>query len=364
MNKILIIEDDPSILDVLLAILLAEEFDAIAAENGSIGVQLASEVIPDLILCDIMMPEMDGYEVLTALRSRPATATIPFIFLTAKADRIDLRKGMELGADDYLTKPFTRDELLGSIATRLEKQGAIDKQTQKKLEVLRQSIALSLPQELLDPILNIFGFAEVLLTEYDAINSAEILEIAQQIQTSNSRLYRLIQNYFLYAELELAATEPDKFKALRSRSSISSRTVIIDAAVQKSKEHSREADLHLDVQEATVKMSKADLQKIVEETVDNAFKFSLPGTPVSVTSILEHNIFTLEVSERGRGMTKEQISSLGAYVQFERKLYEQQGSGLGLSIVKRVVEVYGGELNIDSIPNQQTNIRVILPGSA
>ena len=364
MNKILIIEDDPSILDVLLAILLAEDFDAIAAENGSIGVQLAREVIPDLILCDIMMPEMDGYEVLAALRSRPATATIPFIFLTAKADRIDLRKGMELGADDYLTKPFTRDELLGSIATRLEKQGAIDQQTQKKLEVLRQSIALSLPQELLDPILNIFGFAEVLLTEYDAITPAEILEIAQQIQTSNSRLYRLIQNYFLYAELELAATEPDKFKALRSRSSISSRTVIIDAAVQKSKEHSREADLELDVQEATVKMSKADLQKIVEETVDNAFKFSLHGTPVSVTSIMEQNIFTLEVSDRGRGMTKEQISSLGAYVQFDRKLYEQQGSGLGLSIVKRVVEVYGGELNIDSIPNQQTNIRVILPASA
>ncbi|HCF26619.1 MAG TPA: GGDEF domain-containing response regulator, partial [Cyanobacteria bacterium UBA11049] len=93
--------------------------------NGRVGIQLAQEQLPDLILCDVMMPELDGYGVLNALRQNPATAAIPFIFTTAKASKTDLRQGMELGADDYLTKPFTADELLGAIATRLKKQAVI-----------------------------------------------------------------------------------------------------------------------------------------------------------------------------------------------------------------------------------------------
>jgi CheY-like chemotaxis protein len=91
-------------------------------KNGLIGALWAREHLPDLIICDVMMPELDGYGVLAALRQDPATATIPFIFLTAKADKVDLRQGMELGADDYLTKPFTTEELLGAIASRFAKQ--------------------------------------------------------------------------------------------------------------------------------------------------------------------------------------------------------------------------------------------------
>ncbi|MBW4574021.1 MAG: EAL domain-containing protein [Aphanothece sp. CMT-3BRIN-NPC111] len=125
MTKILVIEDEKSVRENILEVLDAEGFEAVGAENGRIGVQLASEHIPHLILCDVMMPEIDGYGVLEALRQDPATATIPFIFMTAKATKADLRQGMELGADDYLTKPFTISELLGAIATRLRKQAAI-----------------------------------------------------------------------------------------------------------------------------------------------------------------------------------------------------------------------------------------------
>ncbi|MBD2411588.1 diguanylate cyclase [Nostoc calcicola FACHB-389] len=125
MPKILIIEDEESVRENILDLLEAEDFETIAAANGRIGVDLAISEVPDLILCDMMMPELDGYGVLTALRQDPTTATIPFIFLTAKSAKSDFRRGMDMGADDYITKPFTRTELLSAIMNRLEKHATL-----------------------------------------------------------------------------------------------------------------------------------------------------------------------------------------------------------------------------------------------
>ena len=122
MTKILVIEDEESVRENILDLLEAENLETLAAANGKIGVELAVSEVPDLILCDLMMPNIDGYEVLKLLNSQAITATIPFIFLTARTARADIRQGMELGADDYLTKPFTRSELLNAIKSRLEKQ--------------------------------------------------------------------------------------------------------------------------------------------------------------------------------------------------------------------------------------------------
>lgn len=119
MRKVLVIEDEEDLRANTVQILELEDFHTIEAANGRTGLQLAQEQRPDLIICDVMMPELDGYGVLTALRQDPATATIPFIFVTAKTSKADLRQGMELGADDYLKKPFTSPELVRAIATRL-----------------------------------------------------------------------------------------------------------------------------------------------------------------------------------------------------------------------------------------------------
>jgi YesN/AraC family two-component response regulator len=127
MKKILVIEDSAETRNLFLEWLNAEGFYALAAENGLIGVQQAQKELPDLIICDIMMPQLDGYGVLTTLRQEPSSVTIPFIFVTAKVTWADFRKGMELGADDYLTKPCTKDELLKAISARLEKQAALRK---------------------------------------------------------------------------------------------------------------------------------------------------------------------------------------------------------------------------------------------
>lgn len=122
MKKILVIEDEAQTRDIFLRCLTFEGFCAVGAESGTIGITLAKMHRPDLIVCDIMMPDLDGYRVLSTLRQDPTIAVIPFIFLTAKVTMADLRQGMELGADDYLTKPCTVEQFLSAVITRLERQ--------------------------------------------------------------------------------------------------------------------------------------------------------------------------------------------------------------------------------------------------
>jgi DNA-binding NarL/FixJ family response regulator len=121
MKTILVIEDEPEMLRNLTTILRFEKFLPLAAPNGRVGLELARQQRPDLILCDVMMPEVDGYGVIAALRAQPDTAAIPFIFLTAKGEKPDIRAGMNLGADDYLTKPVSKADLLNAIRCRLER---------------------------------------------------------------------------------------------------------------------------------------------------------------------------------------------------------------------------------------------------
>lgn len=127
MKKILVIEDDFVLRENACEFLKAENFDAYSASDGAAGVQTAIEIMPDLILCDIAMPKMDGYEVFRTLQTIPVTAQIPFIFITARTQKEDLRLGMQLGADDYITKPYTYDDLLTSINIRLQKYERISK---------------------------------------------------------------------------------------------------------------------------------------------------------------------------------------------------------------------------------------------
>jgi DNA-binding NarL/FixJ family response regulator len=121
MKKVLVIEDEPEMRRNLLTILKLEKFQPLGAENGRVGVRVAKAEKPDLVLCDVMMPELDGYGVLRALRDDPATMTTPFIFLTARGEKVDHRAGMDLGADDYLIKPVSKEDLLRAISARLRR---------------------------------------------------------------------------------------------------------------------------------------------------------------------------------------------------------------------------------------------------
>ena len=144
MKRILIIEDETQVRENIQQILEFSDFEVISAAEGASGLKLAKAHTPDLIICDIMMPGLDGYGVLNALRQEPTTETIPVIFLTAKADRTDLRQGMELGADDYLTKPFGNSELVRAVESRLTRQAILQQQT---IDISQQ--AQKLKQDLL-----------------------------------------------------------------------------------------------------------------------------------------------------------------------------------------------------------------------
>ncbi len=128
MKKILIIEDEPEMRRNLATILRLEQFQVLSAENGRVGLELALRDRPDLVLCDVMMPELDGHGVLTALRNDPTTMNLPFIFLTARGEKSDLRSGMNLGADDYLTKPVARADLLNAVEARFKRQEQLARQ--------------------------------------------------------------------------------------------------------------------------------------------------------------------------------------------------------------------------------------------
>lgn len=136
-KKILIIEDNQDIRESSVEILVLAGYEVLEADNGKIGVELAQQHLPDMILCDIMMPELDGYGVLYLLSKNRETSNIPFVFLTAKAERADMRKGMEMGADDYLTKPFDDMELLNTIESRFQKKDKIEAFYSKSFESLK-----------------------------------------------------------------------------------------------------------------------------------------------------------------------------------------------------------------------------------
>lgn len=361
MQKILVIDDEPPLRQLIMAALKVKGYSIFEAENGSIGVQLAKAHLPDLILCDVMMPKMDGYAVLAALRQDTNTASIPCVLMTGRPDSAGMRHGMTLGADDYLAKPFSIEELNASVAARLKKAQMLKQAAEKKLADLRANISLALPHELFTPLSGIIGFAEIISTDSAGLQPAEIAEIGKAIYASGKRLYRLIENFLIYAQIEMLGADPQKIDALRQSHTPVAHDVLESCALQESQRLERSADLVLELQSGSAAILEEYLRKIVCELLDNAFKFSEPGTPVIVRSSVGPHGFTFSVIDRGHGMTPEQIANVGAYMQFERKFYEQQGSGLGLAIGSRLAEIHGGTLLIENTPGNGTTVTVTLP---
>src|SRR5882757_1056159 len=178
-------------------------YEVIEASNGGEGIEKARKELPDLILCDINMGKVDGYLTLASLRNEPATLAIPFILMTGLADNAGMRHGMELGADDYLPKPFTIDALYAAVEARLKKVQAVRLEAEKKLADLRDNISLMLPHELRTPLNGILAYGEILAADAATLPTHEVAEMGQVIRDSGKRLERLIENFLIYAQLEL-----------------------------------------------------------------------------------------------------------------------------------------------------------------
>ncbi len=363
MVKIAVIEDEETILRDVLETLALEGYEVQGASNGRSGVDLVRQFRPDLVLCDIMMPGLNGYSVLMEVRSDPATTTTPFIFLTAKTDRDSMRRGMVLGADDYIPKPFSAPELLEAVRARLERQAALAREFDRKVSALRDNVILMmLPHELRTPLVSILGYSELLIADGEQLPGERIVEMAQCINRAGQRLHHLVENLLIYAQIEVLRVTPERLEALRRFRFPRPRAFLKSVAEGKAQQAKREADLslHLDDVEA-VQIIEDNLRKVAEELIDNAFKFSPPGTPVQVAAFAENGCYVLQISDRGRGMTAEQIANIGAYTQFDRTFYEQQGAGLGLVIAKSLTELHGGWFRIESQPELGTTVQAALP---
>lgn len=361
MPKILIIDDDEKLRSLIDKAFAMRGFDVVQTSNGTEGLKLAKIHTPDLIVCDVNMDGLDGYEVLAELKKNPITAATPFIFMTGLADLKGMRQGMTLGADDYLAKPFKVEDLLTAVANRLQKQQMMREQADQKLASLRTNISMMLPHELLTPLTGILGASELLASDAANLSPSQIVEFAQVIRQSGFRLRRLIENFLIYAQIELLAADPAKMASLERSPTLDARTILTSQAGERAQAANRAKDLEVKLCPASVAVSEAHFQKIAFELIDNAFKFSKLGTPVLVASSTGGGTFELVIQDRGRGMKTESLKNIGAYIQFERKFYEQQGSGLGLAIARRLVAIHRGEFSIESELNQGTRIKVALP---
>jgi signal transduction histidine kinase len=358
MKKILLIEDEQALREGIADVLTFEGYKVIEAADGRNGIELAIKNLPDLILCDILMPEMNGHDVLRQLAKNEDTRLIPFVFITALSERPDIRTGMEMGANDYLTKPFSHEELLKTIGKQLEKSEEIRKQKEGALNELRSNIIYSLPHELRTPLTGLLGYGQLLMECPDDFDSSMIREAGQDIYSSVMRLNRLIRNYLMYAQLELNKGFPPQPFELNAAGEICQ-----EMALKIAKEYNRQSDLEIEISSAKAIISEEEFNKIVEELIDNAFKFSVAGQKVKLKCWSDPVLFHLRIEDCGHGIPSEKIGKIGAYMQFDRRIYEQQGAGLGLFLAKTITEIYGGSFNIKSETAKGTLIVITLPSN-
>lgn len=345
MQKILIIEDDQTLRQQMAQVLRFEGYDTREAANGMLGVTSAISSAPDLVVCDIMMPELDGFGVLQALRDNPRTAMTPFIFLTALAASQDRRHGMEEGADDYITKPYSPESLVGSVRRRLEKRNRQLEETRLRTEEVSLAVAASVPQEILESLDRMTTVTNLLALKY-AGDDPQVAAMQQSVAQESMRLRRMIWRLHLFAQLPQLYAH--RFEIVKTGSLTAAGAMLEHVAQEVCRTWKRGGDLVLTSEPAQLPLREEYLALLVEELVDNACKFSAPGKPIEVTGRRQREFWALAVTNRGAGMSAGEISRIGAFKQFWTGRKKPKGIGLGLALAQGVARLHGCEFAIES----------------
>ncbi len=361
--RILVIEDEQNIRENLQELLEAKGYNIRTASNGKQGVLDAIEFRPHLILCDVMMPKMDGYKVLEYIRKTSIIQNTPFIFLTAKVDKSDIRQGMELGADDYLTKPFTYKELLKAIETRLDRQQRIIGEFAKVKHELDTTVFATYYHEFNTPLHGIIGGLNLLLSARSSFSEAQMQELIRSILKSGLRLNHSLANLMLYEEIKRSEIYPELQSMFMNGLSPSFwvKKVSKELTNMAKEMYNRADDVVIELAEMGVRSHTEYLQRMVLELADNALKFSKPGTKVYITGRSEGEDYRIEVKDSGRGFELSSLDEINPFKQFNRHRFEQQGLGIGLYLVKRLVGFAQGELQVNSVVEIGTKVTVALP---
>lgn len=362
-QKILVIEDETPIRDNIQQILELEleEFEILTAPDGRAGIELIKQHTPDLVICDIMMPQMDGYDVLKELRQHPVTSAIPLIFLSAKAERTDFRRGMDLGADDYLTKPFTKTELVKAVETRLQRQVPF-LQLQQRIEELQEANLFkddflnTASHELRSPMVNILMLLENLQVVCHEDKQQHYLKILQQ---QCKRELNLINDL-----LDLQQLQADSYKVLPEVINLQNWIPkIVAPFVVRAQTDQQVLQVDISPDLPSLISDSTDLQRIMSELLNNACKYTPLGGKIilkigSTQELcnLTSNPFnptpkqiTFAVSNEAEIPAKELPHIFNKFYRVVSvDIRKQGGTGLGLSLVQKLVERLGGNLQVTS----------------
>jgi signal transduction histidine kinase len=359
---ILVVEDDVAMAHGISDVLELNGYEVRIAHHGGEALKLMSERQPDLIVSDIMMPEMDGHELFTQIRTNPDWVLIPFIFLTAKGQKSDVRLGKAMGAEEYLVKPFEWEDLLVAVRARLARAQVVKQASRSELADLKNRILNTLSHEFRTPLTYITGYAD-LLQEKD-LSPDQLRQFLKRMQSGSLRLSRLVEDFLFLVSLEAGEAEM-AYKLQRDRFTEWPALVERVLARHAAKAGARQVKLIPDVAAKMPEMTvhAGYLEDAVSRLVDNAIKFTVDKPGDVRVSVSPHDGGALiRVSDEGMGIAEADLDKIfESFQQIDRETYEQQGAGVGLAIVKGIVELHGGRIEVTSQVSMGSTFSIWLP---
>jgi signal transduction histidine kinase len=319
---------------------------------------------PDLILADIMMPRMDGYALYEEVRACPEWVPIPFVFLTAKSEREDKLKGKQLGAEDYITKPFDAEELIVSVRSRLGRARAIQEASEVAFDQLKNQIVTVLGHELRTPLTYVTGYTDLALEDVSSLTPAEVEDFLQGIKTGADRLNRLVEDLLLLVQIDSGRAR-EEFKALGAE--CRNLNTIVKRTARQFRDEAGKHGVSLEVNAAPdlppVWLCEPLFVNALGRLIENAIKFSLNAPKqVGLTTSADEDWVKIAVSDEGVGIPADQMEHLfDRFRQINRDQLEQQGVGLGLAIAEELIRLHGGQIAVESAPGQGTTFTILLP---
>ena len=352
--KILIVDDEPINLQILGTFLEKEKFDVSFATSGIRSLELMEQYLPDLILLDVMMPEMDGFEVSKIIRKKWGNESPPIIFLTARAQSEDVIEGFSSGGVDYITKPFVHQELLIRIKThleirenrkRLEKQKkALENLSNEKTELL--SIAA---HDIKNPISGISGCSKAILDALQESENESYLENNEKelLQIINHTAQRVME--IVHSVLELQDIDSEKFSLNPSAASVKQLAKEVISLNQYHAQRKKiKVHFHDTEEDLWLRMDLSCMREVLDNLLSNAIKYSMPEAEIHFFVNIETNKkgVTFSIKDQGPGLTEKDKTKL--FLKFQKLSARPTGgessTGLGLAICKRIVELHHGKI--------------------
>ena len=363
--KVLIVDDIPVNLQLLSSILYKEGLDISAATNGRQALESAACNLPDIILLDVSMPKMDGYEVCRELKKNPATALIPVIFLTAKVDSEDILKGFESGAVDYVTKPFNPKELMSRVSTHLELKRsrdyiALQNRELSELNSMKDKLFSIIAHDLRNPVGSILGFSEILDQTYEKLSEDERRQYIKIIRTSGKNMYALLTDLLEWARSQLGRIET-QFENIHLKA-LADKT--IDLSLIKMKEKNITI-INGITESCTAYANETMIRGVLRNLISNALKFTASGGKINLISKEENGLVRIEISDTGIGISPENLTKLFRLDQniTTPGTSDETGTGLGLILCKDFIEKNNGRISVESEIGKGTTFKFTLPGA-